>query len=67
MNYNFRKKDTLEIFNERWEVNHKKINVNKLKNNLLRQNTPTNQVKRITNNVNYLNKINNNKFISKIK
>lgn len=63
MNYNFRKKDTLEIFNETWNSNHKRIN----KSNLIKNSTPLEQVKRINNNISYLNKISNNKFISKFK
>lgn len=57
MNYNFRKKDTLEIFNERWQAN--KIDIDKIKQNNIKLNSPSYQAKRISDN---LNKLRNNKF-----
>ena len=41
MNYNFKNKDTLEVFNERWSVNHKKIDKQVIKNNIRNINTPS--------------------------
>lgn len=67
MNYNFRTKDTLEVFNERWSANHKKIDNHKLKNNIKNNNTPSLIAKRITNNINNVRISENNKFMSKFK
>lgn len=61
MNYNFKNKDTLEVFNERWSINHK----NKL--NIKNTNTPSFITKRITNNINAVKTSENNKFMSKFK
>lgn len=49
---NFRNKDTLQIFNERWKANH---NINKKiinsKNNTLKSYTPSAQARRVTGNI----------------
>ncbi len=45
---NFRKRDTLEIFKETWNTNHKKININKMRLGITNNNRPTNQAKRVT-------------------
>lgn len=58
MNYNFRKKDTLEVFNERWQANHNLTQEKIRKNNAI-LNSPSYQAKRISNN---LEKLRNKKF-----
>ncbi len=67
MNYNFKNKDTLEVFNERWSVNHKKIDKQVIKNNIRNSKTPSFIVKRITNNINAVRNNENNKFMSRFK
>ena len=67
MNYNFKNKDTLEVFNERWSVNHKKIDKQVIKNNIRNSNTPSFIAKIITNNINAVKSSENNKFMSKFK
>lgn len=67
MNYNFKNKDTLEVFNERWNVNHKKIDKQVIKNNIRNSNTPSFIAKRITNNINAVRNNENNKFMSRFK
>ena len=51
---NFRNKDTLEIFNERWKANHNIQNkINDIRKNNLKNTTPKEQARRVT-------KLNNN-------
>ena len=51
---NFRTKDTLEIFNERWKANHNIQNkINDIRKNNLKNTTPKEQARRVT-------KLNNN-------
>ena len=50
---NFRNKDTLQIFNENWKVNHNpKMNANNLRKSNLNCVTPSEQAKRVTNKIN---------------
>ena len=57
----------MEVFNERWSVNHKKIDKQIIKNNIRNSHTPSFIAKRITNNINAVRNSENNKFMSKFK
>jgi len=63
---NFRNKDTLQIFNERWKTNYNaKKSINNLRKNSIMNNTPSAQAKRVTKPINNINQRNN--FINKLK
>ena len=64
---NFRNKDTLQIFNERWKVNHNHKKISTLKVNGIKTSTPHNQAQRIMNNINNTKIQNRNNFINKLK
>lgn len=65
---NFRNKDTLQIFNETWKVNHNiKRNINNLSKSNLNSMTPSSQAKRVTNQINNNNMMQRNEFIDKFK
>ena len=64
---NFRNKDTLQIFNERWKVNHNPKRINVLKERALKSLTPHNQAQRIMNNINNTKIQNRNNLMNKLK
>lgn len=65
---NFRNKDTLQIFNERWKANHNtKNNISNLRRNALNDMTPSAQAKRITNKINNNTMLEPKRFLDKFK
>lgn len=64
---NFRNKDTLQIFNERWKINHNYKRVSNLRKSSLNTLTPHNQAQRVMNNINNNKMQNRNNLINKLK
>lgn len=65
---NFRKKDTLEIFNERWKANNSfRKNVSIIRKNNIDSMSPSAQAKRVSNQINLINNSRINTLVSKFK
>lgn len=65
---NYRKKDTLEIFNERWKVNNSfRKNIFSIRSNNINGMSPSAQAKRVTNQINLVNNSRMDALVSKFK
>lgn len=65
---NFRNKDTLQIFNERWKANHNSNkNISRLRKDDLKNMTPSHQAKRITKQINDNTLLQRDIFLDKFK
>lgn len=65
---NFRKKDTLEIFNERWKANNSfRKNILSIRRKNINNMTPSEQAKRVSSQINLVNNSRMDDLVNKLK